>query len=266
MTIGEFAKVSRLSLKALRLYDALGLLAPARVNPVSNYRYYSESQLERAKLISLLRQLDMPLNRIAEVLELSGAAAVREVGRYWTEVEAEVSVKRKLVRYLENYLEGKGETMFDVQTRDVPEQKVLTLQKNVYVKDLPGFIDRSHRSLYAYIAQSGASAGDTSFVVYHGEVNEDSDGPVEVCVPFEGSLEPAGEMRLRLEPAHQEAYTRLMKAQVEFPGILEAYDAVHAWLAQNGEESSASPREVYFIAWDAAGPDDPACDIAFPFE
>ncbi|MGI8446018.1 MAG: MerR family DNA-binding transcriptional regulator [Streptosporangiaceae bacterium] len=50
LTIGEFARASRLSPKALRLYDELGLLTPARVDPVSGYRLYEPGQLERSRL------------------------------------------------------------------------------------------------------------------------------------------------------------------------------------------------------------------------
>jgi len=265
MPIGRFSRLSRLSYKALRLYDALGLLTPAYVDPASSYRYYTAAQLRRARLISLLRGLEMPLNRIARVLELEGAEAAREVGAYWREVERDVKAKRGLVRYLEEWLEGKGEGMFEVKTREVPEQKVLTVQRNVYVEDLPPFIEEAMNALYGHLAQAGAEAGETSFVIYHGAVNEDSDGPVEVCVPFTGSVELMGEMRVRLEPAHQEAFTRISKAQVEFPGILKAYDAVYHWVQEHEHEGTASPREVYFAPWGELGPDDPACDVAWPF-
>jgi DNA-binding transcriptional MerR regulator len=266
MPIGAFAKRTRLSYKALRLYDAMGLLPPAFVDEGSSYRYYSEEQVEKAKLIGLLRQLEMPLNRIANVLTLPGGEASRAIALYWGEVEADARVKRRLVHYLETYLEGKGERMFEIQSRDIPEQKVLTIQGKVYVKDLPKFISNSMMQLYTHIGGAGITASATNFVAYHGQINEDSDGPVEVCVPFTGSLEPAGEMRIRLEPAHHEAYTRLTKAQVEFPSILEAYDAVHKHLKEQGKTSSDSPREVYFVDWNQTKENDPACDIAVPFE
>jgi DNA-binding transcriptional MerR regulator len=265
MTIGAFARRSRLSLKALRLYDALGLLEPARVDSASGYRYYEESQLERAKLIGLLRQLEMPLPMIAEVLELGGPSAARAIGAYWSDIEADVRVKRKLVSYVRDYLEEKGESMYEVETRDIPEQKVLTIQRAVFVKDLPAFIEASFGRLFAHIHR-GAKVAGPSMVLYHGQVNDDSDGPVEVCVPFSGSLEPVEEMRVRLEPAHREAFTRLTKAQVEFPGILKAYDAVGGWIQTNGLKNTGSPREVYFDDFMKLKPDDPACDIAFPYE
>ena len=65
MTIGEFAARARLSPKALRLYDRLGLLPPARVDDDSGYRLYTEDQVESAQLVGLLRRLDMPLALIA---------------------------------------------------------------------------------------------------------------------------------------------------------------------------------------------------------
>ena len=63
VSIGEFARRSRLSVKALRLYDELGVLVPARVDEASGYRYYDVAQLEAARLVAMLRQLDLPLAR-----------------------------------------------------------------------------------------------------------------------------------------------------------------------------------------------------------
>jgi effector-binding domain-containing protein len=101
-------------------------------------------------------------------------------------------------------------------------------------------------------------------VIYHGEVNEDSDGPVEVCVAFSGAVEPHGEAVTRVELAHREAYTTITRAQVQFPGILDAYAAVERWIEERGERMAAAPREVYFNPDPDPDPNDPFCDIAFP--
>jgi PPM family protein phosphatase len=66
MSIGEFARRSRLSAKALRLYDELGLLSPARVDELSGYRYYESVQLEQAQLIATLRHVGVPLATVKE--------------------------------------------------------------------------------------------------------------------------------------------------------------------------------------------------------
>jgi PPM family protein phosphatase len=79
LTIGSFARAARLSPKALRLYDELGLLRPAYVDPVSGYRFYDPGQLEHARLVAWLRRLGMPLARIRVVYELPALAAAREI-------------------------------------------------------------------------------------------------------------------------------------------------------------------------------------------
>lgn len=87
MTIGEFARASRLSAKALRHYDELGLLIPARVDPLTGYRFYTPDQLPSARLIVWLRRLGMPLARIRFVCELTPSAAADEVSAFWSEFE-----------------------------------------------------------------------------------------------------------------------------------------------------------------------------------
>jgi hypothetical protein len=69
---------------------------------------------------------------------------------------------------------------------------------------------------------------------------------------------------MRREPAHREAYVRITKAQVAYPQILSAYDAVAQWLGARGLNSAGPPREVYFADFNAAGPTDEVCDVAFP--
>ncbi|MDT9698113.1 helix-turn-helix domain-containing protein, partial [Streptomyces sp. P17] len=100
LTIGAFARACRLSPKALRLYDELDLLRPARVDPETGYRYYALAQLERARLVAWLRRLGMPLARIREVCALAPETAAGEVRAYWAGVEAETAVRRDLAEFL----------------------------------------------------------------------------------------------------------------------------------------------------------------------
>jgi DNA-binding transcriptional MerR regulator len=95
LTIGEFARASRLSPKALRLYDELGLLTPARVDPWTGYRFYHPQQLERARLVAWLRRLGMPLARIRVVCELAPAAAATEVAAFWAQAEADLASRAR---------------------------------------------------------------------------------------------------------------------------------------------------------------------------
>jgi DNA-binding transcriptional MerR regulator len=264
LSIGVFAQRSRLSARALRIYDELGLLLPVFVDSQTGYRYYRIEQVEKARLIGLLRRLEMPLERIAEMLDLEGSVASKSLASYWQEVEADHRAKRKLVRQLQRYLTEKGEAMFEIQERSVPAATVLTIQRSVLVDSLPEFIGEAMSGLLDRVSAKGGEVEGAPFVIYHGEVNNDSDGPVEVCVPFIGNVPGSSDLQVRIEPAHKEAYTRITKGQVEFPMILDAYEAVHKYVADRGYEPAGSPREVYFADWDTIGRSDPACDIAWP--
>ncbi|AZM54030.1 hypothetical protein DMA15_16860 [Streptomyces sp. WAC 01529] len=111
LTIGAFAKASRLSPKALRLYDELGLLTPARVDPVTGYRLYVPEQLARARLVAWLRRLGMPLARIRHVGTLDAAGAAQEIRAFWARVEADTAARRDLAAFLVDHLSREDPAM-----------------------------------------------------------------------------------------------------------------------------------------------------------
>ncbi|MEV5487858.1 MerR family transcriptional regulator [Streptomyces bobili] len=277
LTIGAFAARARLSAKALRLYDRLGLLAPAHVDEVSGYRYYRAGQAERARLVALLRQLDMPLARIAEVIGAAdGDEAAERLNAYWADVETRIAAQRTLTEYLRARLSGRNSEMyatFEVETVEVPAQVVITEKRHMLADELPAWIGASLGRLEeAARAACGGGAG-SPFVVYHSEVTQESDGPVESCVPvvdeaaaraWVAGLGRGREVAVVVEPARRLAFTRISKAQVAHPQILSAFEAVEAWMKREGLEYDGPCREIYFADWAAAGPEDPVCDVAFP--
>jgi PPM family protein phosphatase len=111
LTIGEFARLSRLSPKALRLYDELGLLRPCRVDEWSGYRYYAPSQLERARLVGWLRRLGMPLAQIGAVVESPPAEAAESVAAFLRVTEAEFAERQRLAQFLLTYLRAGATAM-----------------------------------------------------------------------------------------------------------------------------------------------------------
>jgi protein phosphatase len=104
MPTGEFARRSRLTRKALRLYDDLGLLRPARTDPRTGYRWYAVEQLDRARLVAWLRHLGMPLARIAVVVSLPPEEAAVAVAEFWRRVEVEHAARRDLAATLVTHL------------------------------------------------------------------------------------------------------------------------------------------------------------------
>src|SRR5215510_14387703 len=100
ITISIFASSTQLSLKALRLYDQLDILKPVYTDPSSGYRYYHVDQLQTARLIRMMRLMDMPLATIRQVLIASPQEAERLVLAYWEDLQAKLALVGHLVQTL----------------------------------------------------------------------------------------------------------------------------------------------------------------------
>jgi PPM family protein phosphatase len=111
LTIGDFARAAGLTPRALRLYDRLGLLPPAAVDPESGYRFYDPAQLRRARLVAALRRLDMPLAEIRAICDLDPAAAAEAITEYWHRVAAETAIREQLATFLVDSLSGRDSTV-----------------------------------------------------------------------------------------------------------------------------------------------------------
>ena len=238
--IGQFAVASQLSLKALRLYDENGLLPPAHVDPDTGYRSYGVDQLRTATLIGLLRSAGMPLVEIRRVLDDPTPVRIDE---YEAGLTTELEKRRRVLAYVRSFL--KEEEMYEVQVKEVPEQPYVGRSNRMRVDELERFITETIDTLMAENELTGHP-----FAVYHGEVTEKADGPVEVCVPVAGAGKrlPAGEV----------AYTFVSDGQCQYPEIIGAYDAIATWAKSNGRELAGPPREIYIdqkrweIAWPIA--------------
>lgn len=93
----------------------------------------------------------------------------------------------------------------------------------------------------------------------------DIDGPIEAILGCPNDVEPTATVGIRTEPAHDEAYTTITKAQWAFPAILTAYDAVaQSPQATSRPGSRLSCREVYLAEPDDINDNELICDIAFP--
>jgi DNA-binding transcriptional MerR regulator len=282
VSIGEFARRSRLSVKALRLYDELGVLVPDRVDQASGYRYYDVAQVETARHVAMLRQLDLPLAAIRELLACDPLDAAARIAAYWREVESKHDARRELADYLVNRLSGKRSVMYEVATREIPERTLLCLKRHV---DEPGawalgkeFIALlRERPLPKMEGREGSM-----FAIYWGEVSADSDGPVEWCKPIPefGAAELAAhypELTLRTEPAHREAYVAVPNDTLSGgPGekpdvhLQLVSEALRSWAEESGinpepQVEDLGMRMTYFTTGPITPTSDPYCDCAVPF-
>jgi DNA-binding transcriptional MerR regulator len=243
--IGEFARRSRLSVKALRLYDELGVLVPARVDGASGYRYYDLAQLEKARLIAMLRQLDMPLTAVKDLLACDPADAAGRLAAYWAEAEATHRMQRDLAHYLVNRLTGNRTTiMYEVATRDIPARRLLCLKRNVDERAVWAFGKEfmailRDRQLPRLTGPEGAV-----YCIFWGEVSADSDGPVEWCRPIPDSeadmlASQYPDLTPRTEPAHREAFVALPRDLAnDAASVPLASAALEDWAADDGMDPS----------------------------
>jgi DNA-binding transcriptional MerR regulator len=245
MSIGEFARRSRLSAKALRLYDELGLLPPARVDEDSGYRFYEPSQLKQARLIAMLRQLQMPLAQIKAIVALEPAQAAERVRGFWTATDAEHTSRAALAAYLIDDLGGKRSAMYEVTTREMPERRLLCVKRNVADEKAAWAFGKEFIALLRHyqLPQIPGRAG-AFFCVYWGEVSEDSDGPMEWCRPVpadeaEALAARCPELTLRAEPAHQEAFVKIGDGQNDGADWQVVSRSLEAWSEQQPDMLAA---------------------------
>ncbi len=254
MSIGEFARLSRLSAKALRLYDELGLLPPAQVDPDSGYRWYAAGQLDNARLVASLRQIGVPLAQIQLILSLEPEAAAAQFGAYWSGAEVDHAGRRDLAGYLVDRLAGKRNVMYEVKVRDIPARSLLCLLRHASTeqevwamgKEVIGMLKAQPVPVPRIEGVAGAA-----FLIYYGEVNQDSDGPVEFCWPV--PQDQAGQLAaslpgltLRTEPAHQEAYVHLDQ-DATAAQWQAGPDSALAWVAEQQRQPSDLPLRVTLL-------------------
>ncbi|GAA4970075.1 helix-turn-helix domain-containing protein [Actinoplanes utahensis] len=267
MTIGEFGRRTGLSIKALRLYEASGLLPPAEVEP-SGYRRYTSVQLDRAGRISLLRRLGMPLAVIGDMLGLPDAEAVTRLDRWWSTEEAAIAARRDGYRWLRTRLAHGDEPdiSYPVHTVLQPARKVATLRFETDQQGLVPGMGAAEWEIRRRLEEQGAATTGEHWAIYHGQVTPDCEAPVEVCVPFTGTAEPAGRLTIRMEPEHLVAFAEVTRDDCFYPRILQAYEAVETHVRTAGLIRTAPPREIYLDNWDRLTGADPFTHVAQPFE
>ena len=249
LSIGAFAHAAGLSLKALRLYDRLGVLPAAYTDPDSGYRYYRPDQLPAARLIRLMRSVDMPLTQVRAVLTQNPDAVAIVVREYQRTREKHLALVHAAAIELLRHLNKEMTMTFSVETTELPAMQVVSITHNVKVDALGAFITDSLLRLVELAKVQGGILCGTPFGIYHGPVNQTDDGPLEVCFPVSGPVQGTADISLKHLSEGAGAMVSVTGEQCRFPEILGAYDAAHDWIAAQGFKPAGPPREVW------SGPD-----------
>lgn len=265
LTIGQFGQISQLSRKALRLYDERNLLTPVAVDADSGYRYYTKAQVVTARRIRLLRLMEMPLEKIAAVLtawETDAGAAQHLINRHVSVMAKQMTAVHLAARLLhEEVLNEKERNMsFTIIEKEMPEQTVVSIRRHITVPAYHQWISTALRQLWSHIETSGAQPAGDPLALYYGHVNEEDDGPVEICIPFHGTAMPQGEIKVRQIPAHLAIQLRTYDEYNRYPKLLEMWNALGRYVQEHHLEPNWDGDMATYELWH----DDDTMTLGYP--
>ena len=248
MPIGAFAEFTRLSPKALRLYDRLGLLPPARTDPASGYRFYSPSQVGPAQMVRRLRDLGMPLDAVRDVLrapdaDARDAALVDHLRR----MEEELARTQQTVASLRTLLQRSPEPLA-VERRAIPSTRALAVVEHVRGDDAVAWWMGAFTLLHR-LTRSVRSGPDGA--LFPLSFFEDEEGEVTAFVPVDGA---PGLLPPRVREVEIPAVTAAVAVHDgPFGDLDRTYGALGTWVLDRAAGADGPIREYYLPTGD---PDD----------
>lgn len=260
--IGDFSKLARVSVKALRHYDRLGLLHPTWTNRYSSYRYYTAAQLPRLNHILALKELGFSLDQIRQLMkddlpasELRGVLRLKQ-----SELERLIETEQNRLERVEERLrqiEREGcFPAYDVILKSIPSQEVAGLRRVIPTyTHLPVLFEELECCLQA----SGAPLAASRLAIYYDAEYREQGLDVEAAVPLNrpcpGNLPVTShwlpEVQSMACTIHQGDYERLP----------EAYHALMSWIESHGYCMAGPNRDLYL-----QGPSEPVTEVQFPVQ
>jgi DNA-binding transcriptional MerR regulator len=248
LSIGEFSRMTFLSVKTLRHYHETGLLAPARIDPSSGYRYYEPSQVTTAQVIRRFRELDLPIEQLRAFLdapdeEVRNGVIVEHLNRMSSQLQETQATVDSLRRMLAD-----EDAAFPVVYRDEPPLTALAVTDRVAGADVVAWWMDAFRELHRTVRVSGATRAGTDGALFPTEFFADEVGDLVAFLPV--AAVPA-----RL-PARVTAYQvpagRLAVTTFDGPplDLDRAYGAVGRWVFDQATSSPGPVRERYLPVGD----------------
>ncbi len=230
MTVGEFSRMTHLSVKTLRHYHQVGLLEPADVNPGTGYRYYLSDQIPTAQVIRRLRDLKMPVAEVKEVLSASETSIRNAViAAHLDRLEDELANTHSAVESLRNLLQHSTEAP-TVEHRTVPAMPAVGIQQTVDREDALSWWQGALGELHATVRAQGLHATGPSGGLYGSELFQHGRGEATVFIPVDGIVRSIGRVVPFVVPAAELAvlmhYGSLTDIDITY-GELGAYATAH---------------------------------------
>lgn len=246
LSIGDFSRMTYLSVKALRRYHDMGLLVPAVVDSYSRFRYYDPAQVPVGQVIRRFRDLGMPLEQVKEVLRAPDAAARNElIVAHLQQMEKALEQTKQTVASLRALLERPAQPPISVEYRSVSATRALTISEPVATDDFEDWWSSAFAELHGALAAAGALRTGPDAALYPGEFFEQERGEVVAFIPVaEAALALAGRASLAEIPAAELAVT---VHQGAFSEIDQAYGALGTFVAER-EIGVRGPIREYYVA------------------
>ena len=245
--IGEFSRLSRVSVRMLRHYDQLGLLTPSQTDPFTNYRYYSAEQLPRLNRILALRDLGFSLEQIAGMLDddLSADQLLGMLKLKRVEIEQQVQMENARLVRVEARIRQMKESMrhdaYDVILRDVESELVATYREGAADDDR---IQQMFDLVETYVAQFDQARADRPpFTIYYDDEYRERDIDAEVAVPLNYAIPEGESIRVRQTPPQTQVACAIHLGG--YSTIYQAYNALLGWIETNHYQMVGPIREVY---------------------
>jgi DNA-binding transcriptional MerR regulator len=250
-SIGQFAKLTGLTPRALRIYAKEGLLQPDVINPETGYRYYSQAQSLVAERIRLLRTIDMPLEDIREVLSYPGTEICQELLKEHKErIKAQLACYQEALQTLEE-LSARDVNAYPVAIKDVLEQPVIYVQRQTSLLQIETVRERAFGELYGFLRQEnlspagpGFSASEVPFDPHESLDLEANCSLINVCVPVAEVIENNC-IKSRVWPGGKVAYS---VHTGPYEPLFHVYQKISRCIKEQGLEQTGESREIYHVS------------------
>lgn len=239
MPIGRFSELTRLSVKALRHYDEIGLLTPAMVDPETGYRSYRPSQADRALAIGMLRRIDMSLDDIRATLDEDPLANLAE---HRDRLVRRLAEDRAMLERLDAIVDRGGAAAYTVTSERRPPQPIASLRRTTSIADMQRTLGDAFGKLFGAVTSAGSHPTGAPFVVFWDLIDEHSTGDIEVGMPVPPDLHLDGDVATSRSPDLTVAVT-VHRGPFEHVG--PAYHALSRWMQEHGHEPAGPPIESY---------------------
>jgi len=242
LTIGEFSKMTYLSVKALRHYHDVGLLEPAEVDPSSGYRRYLADQVPVAQAIRRFRDLDMPIDQVRAVLEAPDVASRnRAILDHLEAMQTQLERTQQTVASLQALLTAPGVPR-PVEYRTLPATPALAIAAVVAFDDANAWLDAAYPELHAALDAAGLSPAGPDSALYDDAFFTDGAGETVAFVPLGETVGGGGRVRSLELPATRVA---AMVHDGPFDDLDQTYGALGTAVAELGLGTPGPIREIY---------------------